>query len=197
MRGTNPFERRVVETPVMRDPPQEPIVEPAVEDLTPVPEPEEPRENPLLHLVEGEDYEDLLVHAARTGSKSQILVQQDELDDDRFEHLHGEDWKTLEEHEDRVRAARAIARREGARDDECHAEIHVDCYEDSQRKEHKKKVMWICLLLWAALGAVMTAAEGGPVGFFLGGVTFFFVGAFLLWVVSLFQGIGNVRGRAV
>lgn len=192
MRGTNPFEKHaVVET--LRDPPQAPIDK----ETLPVEEPPAQRPDLTHGLITGELYEDLLVHAGRTGHKSPELRRQDELDDLRFEHLHGEDWKDLDDHEDMVRAARAIARREGHKTDESHAAVRVEMHEQHEATESKKRTLKVLLGLWTALGAVACGLEAGPLAFIFGGVTFFAMGAFGLWVVSLLRGMGSVSGRAV
>lgn len=203
MQGKNPFERHVVETSTRSTIKMVPTVEahplpvPQDEFLQPTEE-HVVREHPLARLLTGEAYEDLLRHSARFNApRSQELLEQDALDDERFEHLYGEDWQHLSTSEDRIRGARAIARRTGNGTTEKQAQGEARSFDYCRRQQRIKNTVITILSIWTALGAIMSAVELGPVGFLAGGFTFFVGGVAALWVAGLFVDLGAVRGRAV
>lgn len=196
MRGENPFEKMVGRKPAVASgsPPREPKVD---QEVLPVEPPEAPKPDPLDQLITGDAYEELLQLEERVAGKPEKLAQQDAIDDDRFEHLHGDDWKQLDDHEDRIRAARAIARREGNRADEVNADEKVDYYEYREDKERLHQAVKTLLLLFVALGFLAGLLQHGIVGALSTGLAFFFGGVLVLWLYNLFSGMTNVRGRAV
>ena len=190
MKGTNPFEKQGVQVSVDQS-------QTLTNHYTEI-----PKEDPLQNLITGEYYEDLLLEAGRsTYGVPEALVEQNKLDDQRFEHLHEDDWKNLDDSENRERAARAIARREGSyttdQANEAAAQTNVMAFENRIAKEQKKRIMWTVLLFWSLFGAAATGAQGGFFAFLVGGLVFFFGGSLVLWIASLILGMGSASGRAV
>ena len=148
-------------------------------------------------FISGLEYHQLLTEWRDGGHKPEALIEQDLIDDERFENLEGDDWKELDDEEERMRASRSIARREDDGYDDFRAIQRAGLYEEARQKEHKRDTIGAGMFLWTMVGVGFGCAHGGVLGGIGSGVAFFFMYSLVLFVIATVTGMSDHGGRAV
>lgn len=141
-------------------------------------------------LITGEEYD-------RLEPRSLELIQQDMLDDQRFRHTETHRLEYLPTHQERMRAAKAICRRDILLDD-LNAEIRVHDVESRLRKESIKRL--VLSTVWALTGIFFLwscVISKDPLVAAGVAIVCHFGMILLIWVASFFVGLNKVAGRAV
>jgi hypothetical protein len=144
----------------------------------------------LPDLITGENYHRLV-------PQSLDQVQQDLLDDRRFATVTRQSIKDLPTHQERLRAAKALCRREPLG---CDA-LAESMAEDITQKVNSRKIKSnATAAIWCFTGFCFIAStlmSGNPlVGFAVAVIMHFSIGA-VLYVVSEVKGMSSVSGKAV
>lgn len=144
----------------------------------------------LPDLITGEEY-------TRLVPQSYEMIQQDLLDEQRFRNITEVQLQDLPTHQERIRAAKVLSRRNPLGTDGL-VEVIVS---DAEHAAHQRKVKstvvtatWIFTLFVFLVSSVQSANP--IVGFFVAAIMYFAVG-FIIRVLSFVNGMSTVSGRAV
>ncbi len=144
----------------------------------------------LPDLITGEDY-------FRLEPQSMELIRQDQLDDQRFTHTTRMQLKDLPTHEERERAAKAIARRDPLISEQV-VPVLVDDAEREIKEERGSTVFWSIIWLFTGYFSLDSMLQGnGVMGAFIVGICAFFFILVALRVVGHAWNMGGARGRAI
>lgn len=152
-----------------------------------------------VHESPRQELPDLITGEAYTNLKPQSYerVQQDLLDDQRFRNITQVQIQDLPNHQERLRAAKVLARRNPLGTDGIANVIVADAEHAAHTKKVKSTVVtatWIFTILVFLISSVQS---GNPiVGFFVAAILHFAVG-FIIRVLGFINGMSTVSGRAV
>ncbi len=124
-------------------------------------------------------------------------VEQDMLDDHRFENIGIIQLKNLSTHEERERAARALARRDPSISDQVVPVLVIDA-EKAIREERRSTIIFTIAGIVTAFFALNALFKGlGIIAAIISGVVAFFFSMGVMYVIGHTLNMGSVSGRAI